>query len=69
MQNFTETVRGYVAMSDYDASYKEAEELLKTLSKKLKQHKKKFSKNEKNWDLVGDIERLITNLKEANEAI
>jgi hypothetical protein len=69
MQNFTETVRGYVGVSDYDASYKEAEELLKTLSKKLKQHKKKFSQNEKNWGYVGDLERLVSILREADEAI
>ena len=69
MQKFTEAVRGYVSNSDYEASYKEANELLKTLSKKLKEHKKKFSKNEKNWGLVGDLERLVSILKEANESI
>ena len=69
MKMFTETVRGYVLKADYDDSYKEAEELIKNISKKLKQHKKKFSKNETNWGFVEDVERLVFNLKEANEVI
>jgi hypothetical protein len=69
MEKFTEAFRGFISKSDYEASYQEAEEILKRLSKKMKQHKNKFSKDEKNWGYVGDIERLVSILREADEAI
>jgi hypothetical protein len=58
--------KAQVAVTKYEANFKEVENGIKTLQAKLKKHQKDFKANPNNYGFVGDMSYINQQLKEIN---
>lgn len=54
------------AIDKYNETEKMVKEEIKILNKWLKDHKKRFLKDPKNWGYAGDMDHILRLLKEIN---